>query len=160
MDAMIVFDRGASVSGRAFANAKTSLKSFISSLHLSPDQAGVVSFASAATLVQPLTTNGPQAKNAIDGITASGASYIGSGIAAAQAELSSGRHNPSATPIIIVVSDGADQGAPNASVTLAAANAAKSAGIRIISLQYGSGSGTLMQSIASSNNDFYVVPNP
>ena len=87
-------------------------------------------------------------------------SYIGSGIIAAQAELTSPRHIPSANQIMIVLSDGADKGAPNNSATIAAANAAKAAGIRIISVQVGSGSGALMQSIASSSSDYYVVPTP
>jgi hypothetical protein len=160
LDAIIVFDRGASVSAQAFSNAKTSVKSLIDSLHLSPDQVGVASFTSTANLVQTLTTNGPQAKSAIDAILGGGASYIGSGIVAAQTELTSQRHNPSATPLMIVVSDGGDRGAANGSATLSAANAAKTAGMRIISLQYGSATGTLMQSIASSSTDYYVVPTP
>jgi hypothetical protein len=160
IDATIVFDRGAIVSADAFANAKTSLKSLVDSLHLSPDQVSVVSFASTASLLQTLTTNGPLVKGVLDGIPGGGSSYIGSGIAAAQTELTSVRHNPSATPLMIIVSDGGDRGSPNGSATLSAANAAKSAGLRVISLQYGSATGTLMQSIASSNADYYVVPGP
>ena len=160
IDATIVFDRGAVVSPEAFANAKTSLKTLVDSLHLSPDQVSVVSFATTASLLQTLTTNGPVVKGTLDGIAAGGSSYIGSGIAAAQAELTSARHIPTATPMMIVVSNGADIGAPSGSATLTAANAAKSAGVRIISLKYGSASGTLMQSIASSPGDYYVVPGP
>lgn len=160
MDALIVFDRGAAVPAQAFANARVSMKSFIDALHLKPDQAGVVSFGASALLAQPLTINGPLAKNAIDAIAAGGPSYIGAGIAAAQAELTGPRHGASATPLMIVVSDGGDQGAPYPGATLAAANAAKAAGIRIISLQYGPGTSALMQSIASSGSDYYVVPNP
>jgi hypothetical protein len=58
---------------------------------------------------------------------------------------------------MIVVSDGADSGATSSGATLTAAVAAKAAGIRIIALQYGSGSSALMQSIASSNSDYYLV---
>ena len=94
---------------------------------------------------------------AFDGIVAGGTSYIGAGIAAAQAELTGPRHNAAATPMIVIVSDGVDAGAPNPASTLAAANAAKAAGIRIISVQYGSSTGTLMQSIASATSDFYQV---
>ena len=61
---------------------------------------------------------------------------------------------------MIVVSDGGDRGAPANSSTLTAANAAKAAGIRVIALQYGSGSSALMQSIASTAGDFYLVPTP
>jgi hypothetical protein len=58
---------------------------------------------------------------------------------------------------MIVLSDGADKGAPINTATLAAANAAKAAGIRIIAIQYGPPGSTLMQSIASSNTDYYLV---
>jgi hypothetical protein len=56
-----------------------------------------------------------------------------------------------------VFSDGNDSAAPSNSATAAAASAAKAAGIRIITLQYGSSASGLMQSIASSDADFYLV---
>ncbi len=116
-----------------------------------------MSFTNAARVDQTLTTNGAQTKSVVDNITAGGTSYIGAGIAAAQQELTSTRHNPSSTPIVIVLSDGADAGAPNNTATLAAANAAKAAGIRIMTLQYSGSASALMQSIATSAADFYLV---
>lgn len=59
---------------------------------------------------------------------------------------------------MIIVSDGRDTAAPNGTATLAAATAAKAAGIRIIALQYGSPASALMQSIASAPADYYLVP--
>ncbi|HXP85327.1 MAG TPA: VWA domain-containing protein [Bryobacteraceae bacterium] len=158
VDAMLVIDRGANIPSQAFFNAETALEAFISTLHLPSDQVGVVSFTTAATVNQTLTNNAAQADSAISSIVPGGTSYIGSGIAAAQAELASPRHNPAATPMIVVLSDGVDVGAPNPTATLAAANTAKTAGIQIISLQYGTGSTSRMQSIASSASNFYQVP--
>jgi hypothetical protein len=157
VDAMLVVDRGAQISSQAFLDAKTALKAFVDSLHLTPDQAGVVSFTNSAHLDQTLTTNGAQTKTAVDAIIVGGSSYIGAGIAAAQLELTGPRHNATAAPLMIVLSDGADSGAPNNTATIAAANAAKAAGIRIITLQYGVSATALMKSIASSNTDFYLV---
>jgi hypothetical protein len=157
IDAMLVVDRGANIPGQAFLDAEAALKAFINSLHLPLDQVGVASFTSSAVVNQTLTTNAATAMSAFNGIIPGGTSYIGAGIAAAQGELTGGRHNPSATQIMVIVSDGGDRGAPNPSATLAAANAAKAAGIRIISLQYGASGGTLMQSIASSSADYYQV---
>ena len=159
MDVTVVVDQGAAVSSQAFLDGKSALKSFIDAMHLAPDQAGLISFTTTATVNQTLNTSGTLVKSKFDAIVASpGNSYVGSGIAAAQTELTGSRHNPSATQIMIVLSDGADKGAPNSTATVAAANAAKAAGIRVISLQYGSGTaGTLMQSIASSTGDYYVV---
>lgn len=156
-DVVLTVDRGATVSPQAFLDGKAALQTFVDSLHLTPDQAAVASFTNTATVSQTLTVNGTLAKTALTAITSGGSSYIGAGIAAAQAELTGARHNASATPIMIVLSDGADLAAPNASATMTAANAAKAAGIRIISIQIGSATGTLMQSIASSNSDYYLV---
>jgi hypothetical protein len=58
---------------------------------------------------------------------------------------------------MIVLSDGLDGGAPSGGATAAAAANAKAAGIRVIALQYGSTASALMQSIASSASDFYLV---
>jgi|SRR5579864_6128563 len=158
IDTMLVLDRGANIPSQAFSNAEAALESFINSLHLPSDQVGVASFTTSGTVNQTLTNNASLADNAFSQIIpGSGASYIGSGIAAAQAELTSPRHNPSAAPMLIIVSDGADLGAPSPTATLAAANAAKAAGISIVSVQYGTGSSTLMQSIASSAANFYQV---
>lgn len=156
VDAMLVVDQGAAIPAPAFFDAKTALKSFVGTLQ-STDQIGVESFTLVPNIEQTLTHKDTQAMAALDGITQGGPSYIGGGIAAAQQELSSPRHNPAAAPVIVIVSDGADSGAPSPGATLAAANAAKAAGIRIISIQYGSNNNGLMQSIASSSVDFHQV---
>ena len=160
LDALVVFDRGVNVSAAAFSSAKNALKSLTNALHLPSDHLGVVSFDAAASLSQPLTGDAPAAKRAVDLLlpASSLAAYIGGGIAAAQTELTGPRRTPSATPVMIIVSDGRDTAAPNGTATLAAATAAKVAGIRIIALQYGSPSSALMQSIASAPADYYLVP--
>lgn len=162
VDTMVVFDRSASVSAGGFTSAKNALKSFTNALRLPTDKLGVVSFDAAAALSQQLTGDGPAARRAIDGLITSSvtASNIGAGITAAQAELTGPRRTATATPVMIVVSDGRDTGSPSAATTLAAANAAKAAGIRVIALQYGSNASTVMQSVASSPSDFYLVATP
>ncbi len=158
IDTVLVIDRGANIQSQAFVGTQTALVSFLGSLRSPPDQAGVVTFTNTAVLDQTLTTNESQVTTVVQGILpAAPSSYIGSGIATAQRELAGPRHNPSATPVMIVISDGADLGAPNSGATLAAAAAAKAAGIEIISVQYGTAPGTLMQSIASSNTNYYLV---
>jgi Mg-chelatase subunit ChlD len=153
-----VLDRGADIPSQAFLNAEAALETFIGTLQFPVDQVGIASFAASATLNQTLTNNSTAALSAFSGIIPSGGgSYIGSGIAAAQTELTGPRDNPSATPVIILLSDGADSDAPNSSATLSAANAAKAAGIQIIAVQYGTGPTTLMQSIASSSSAFYQL---
>jgi hypothetical protein len=158
IDTVLVIDRGANIQSQAFVGTQTALVSFLGSLQSPPDQAGVVTFTNTAVLDQTLTTNESQVTTILEGILPAGpSSYIGSGIATAQRELLGPRHNPSATPVMIVISDGADLGAPSPGATLAAATAAQAAGIEIISVQYGTVPNTLMQSIASSNSNYYLV---
>lgn len=157
MDVMLVLDRGSQVTSAAFEDAKTALSTFVDSLHLSVDQVGLVSFDSSAVVAQTLTTSEGTVDAAIAATALSANSYIGSGIAAAQQELAGPRHRPGASPLIVILSDGADAGAPSSGATAAAANAAKAAGIRIISVQFGSSATTVMSSIASSAGDFYLV---
>ena len=106
---------------------------------------------------QQLTTDAVLAKAAFDGIVAGGTSFVGAGISAAQAELTGPNSNPAAFPVMIILSDGSDLGAPNTNATAVAASAAKAAGIRIISMQYGSTPNPLMQSIASAPADFHLI---
>jgi hypothetical protein len=157
LDTMLVVDQGAAIPAPVFFDAKTALKTFVGTLQ-STDQVGVESFTLVAQVERTLTRNSGLVMAALDGIVQGGPSYIGGGIAAAQAELGSLRHNAAAAPVIVIVSDGADSGAPSAGATLAAANAAKAAGIRIVSIQYGSNTNGLMQSIASSSADYHQVP--
>jgi hypothetical protein len=57
-----------------------------------------------------------------------------------------------AQPVYMAMpSGGADLGAPNPSAT---ANAAKAAGIRIVSVQFGSSPSATIESIASSSSDY------
>ncbi len=159
ISSMIVFDVGPNVPPATFATAKAAAKAFIDSLNLTPDQIGIVASAATSNLSQQLTTSGQLAKFTLDGFSLAPTSYLGSGITAAQTELSGPRRTPASTPIILVVSDGSDRSAPNTSATIAAASAAKASGTRIISLQYGSSTPRpLMQTIASSPSDFYLVP--
>ncbi len=158
LDTVLVIDRGANITSQSFQASQSALDSFLNSLQMPPDQAGVVTFTNTAVLDRTLTTNESQITTVLNAMLPAGpSSYIGSGIETAQRELLGPRHNPSATPVMIVISDGADAGAPSSGATLAAASAAKAAGIEIISVQYGSSAGTLMQSIASSSANFYLV---
>jgi Mg-chelatase subunit ChlD len=156
VDAAIVLDRGMAMTAQAFQSAQAALEAFVNSFHLPSDHVAVVSFTTSGSLNQALTTNGVLAQSAIAGVVPGGTSYIGSGIAAAQAELSGPHHTAGAAQVMIVLSDGADLGAPNPNASVAAAQAAQAAGIRIVSLQYGATPNALMQAIASPG-DYHLV---
>jgi len=78
---------------------------FINQMDLVNDTAGIVSFADHATLKKQLTHNKNDLINAINSLTANGATNTGEGIRIAQQELDS--HTPNnAYPVMILMTDG------------------------------------------------------
>lgn len=157
LDLMLVIDRSGSMAGQPLTDAQNAAKAFVDSLQLATDQVGLVSYNSTATLNSKLTHNGTTVKTAISALTASGNTFIGSGLATATTELGSSRHNSAAQKVIVLLSDGDDNPAnPNTATNDATA---KAAGIRIITIGYGSGMNpTVLQSLATSSADFYASP--
>lgn len=84
---------------------KTAANTFIDQMDLANDTIGVASFARYGSLVQPLTHNGNDAKDAVNGLTANGATNTGEGIRIAQQELLE-NCPPDATPLILLFTDG------------------------------------------------------
>ena len=84
---------------------KEAAKLLVDELDPAQDKVGFVSFATTATLVEPLTSDFDQVKDSIDLTTAEGRTNIGDGVFDAQAELdANGRVD--AMHVIVLVSDG------------------------------------------------------
>ena len=159
VDAVFVVDRSTGVAGQGFAEAMAAAKRMMGQMTLPPDRVSVVSFTTAGTLEQILTSDKTAAGVALDRIIAGGNTYLGAGIELAQAELLGARRNPLAQPVIIVLSDGRDLGAPTATSSAAAATVAKAAGIKIITVGYGqttAAGNAKLASLASSAGDRYA----
>ena len=84
---------------------KNAANTFIDNMDLTNDTVGVVSFSETAILNQELTHNGDDAKNAINGLTADGATNTGEGIRIAHEELKDNAQS-GAFPIILLFTDG------------------------------------------------------
>ncbi len=152
-DVMLVIDRSGSMGGQPLADAKEASKTFVDMLSLPPDQVGLVSFESWATLDQELTTSQVSITQAIDNLAAGGGTNIGAAIDLATQELTGTRHIPSNAQVMILLSDGYG-GDP-----IPAAERAKSAGIRVIVIGLGTGvNESLLQGIATSPSDYYHAP--
>ena len=110
LDVMIIFDRSGSMDDdpgdEPISTAKQAAKTFIDFLDPASDQVGLVSYADTATLNEQLQTTFNDVKTAIDGLTASGATNIGDGIAKGNDELSSVRARANSTKIMILLTDG------------------------------------------------------
>lgn len=143
--------------GTPMANAKNAAKAFVDLLEPAADLAGLASFSSSATLNWQLGSDFTGLKSAIDGLTASGGTYIGSGISTASTEFESARHRANAGKVMVVLTDGVDS-PPNPG-TVTAANAAKAAGTRLITIGYGTNiDADFLRGLASSPSDYYASP--
>ena len=129
---------------------------FLSNLLLPPDQVAVVVAGATATLAQGLTSNQTAAASAINGITTTAKTNIGAGIVAAQNALLGANGNPTAGNVMVIFSDGQDTAPPSS--TAQAAAAAKAAGIRIITVGYGSTASNLT-ALASTPADAHTAVN-
>ena len=110
IDVMLVIDRSGSMNIRdngsitRLANAKTASNNFINSMNFSKDKAGLASFNQLATLNLGLTNNQGTITNAINALTATGATNIGDGIKVGRTELLA---NGGLNKFMILLSDGA-----------------------------------------------------
>jgi len=156
LEVALVSDVSGSMGGAPLSALKTAATDFVDNLS-SPDEAAAISFNSSASLDQELTVNYQAVKNAINAYTAGGQTSIAAGISAGENELINGTNaTAGASKVMILLSDGNS----SASAATSAANAAKTAGIRIFTIALGSANTSLLQSLASSPDDAFVAPNP
>ena len=167
IDAMLVIDISYSLLTNEFAQAKQAASNFISHLEFTKDRVGLISFAGDAYLNSPLTTNAAAVQSAIQNLSLTNGTRF-------EPPLDLGRSNLTQTasnvlPLLLLLSDGRSGGPPaegfftNRVLATNAALAVKDAGIRLITIAYGTNSGenggtNLMEWFASSPNDYYYAP--
>jgi hypothetical protein len=125
VDVMLVLDRSGSMDNahecypfdppeceeQPITDAKNAAKALVDQLEPELDQVGLVSYATTASSpIDHILTSGVSGFNdvkaAIDAQDAFGYTNIGDAVWAAQEELESGRHNPDAVPVMVVLTDG------------------------------------------------------
>jgi RHS repeat-associated protein len=161
LDIMLIVDTSSSMVGPKLDGAKASAQAFLNTLDLSRDQLGVGYFNAAGHLSSQLTSSYAQAKTGIDNVVPGDEFFnptnIGAGLTTALDELGSPRARPTATPIIIFVTDGGNSyGDPEPAIARL-----KASGIRTIAFGLGSDAdAVLLNRLASSKNDYYYAPRP
>lgn len=141
VDVMIVMDNSGSISPADFLTMQNAAKAFVNALLLSPDgpHSGKVSFASGATLDQPLTDDATAVNTAIDIAQSGGSTNLSAGIDVGQTELAGPNGRADAPNVMIILTDGAPNiGSPDGpTAATASATAAKGAGTEIFAVGIG-----------------------
>ncbi len=124
------------IKGTRLDYAKEAAKRFLdfNGWELPPDQIGLVSYSSSATLNATLGEDVNYLKNIIEGLAPSGSTYTEDGINKANNELNSARHNPKAIKVEVLLSDGQS----NVGNSSAAAQRAADSGIVIYTIAFSS----------------------
>jgi len=132
--------------------AKAAAKTFLDAVELGADQVAIIGFDNYASLYQSLTTDGNTLVQAIDRLQGGGGTNIADGILAGMDELTGSRRRQDAQGVIILLSDGQ-------SAAQGAAQQAKSAGLRIVTIGLGADVDEAeLQAIASTPEDYYFSP--
>ena len=161
LDIMLIIDTSSSMEGPNLDGAKAASEAFLNTLDLSRDQLGVGYFNAFGHLSSQLTSSFVQAKagidNAVPGDVFFNPTSIGAGLTTALDELTSPRARPTATPVIIFITDGGNSyGDPEPAIARL-----KASGIRTIAFGLGSDADTVMLNrLATSKNDYYYAPTP
>jgi Tol biopolymer transport system component len=158
-DILLVVDRSGSMADNNKLNdAKAAVTTFANLTNAPPDQLGLVSFSTSATLDQPLTTNKAAVISATQALAAGGSTRIDLALLQARLELTSTRHIISHAKIIILLTDGLQSQTGNDPV-LAEAAAAKAEGATIFTIGLGPDvDASLLQQVATSPAHYFFAP--
>jgi RHS repeat-associated protein len=165
VDVALVADCSTSM-GANISQERDGANTFADLANMSIHQVALLEFGFDGYLYQPLTHDKQLLKSAISLIDAPDtATDVRPGIRLAQAELLGPRHNPAAFPIMILMGDGAWGPVPGIRPDL---NAAKMAGIRIITIGIGvvdnptdpDDDADRLRQMASCDSDCHLVSSP
>jgi uncharacterized protein YegL len=150
-----VIDTSGSMSGSSLTSAKNASKQFVDKMEVE-DQIGVVRYSSSASTAYNLTQiTGPAEKNAakvaIDGLSASGSTSIGSGVQQAYSELDNA--DKTGALAMVVMSDGLQNTDPE---PISVINANKDKDVVIYTVGFGSNAdAALLSRMASMTGGAY-----
>ena len=156
VDSVLLIDTSGSMQGGFLDAAKEAGEVFVRTMNTGGgDQIGLVEFGSRSRQVRPLSSDANALIQDIQGLSSGGGTNIAAGIGTAFDTLTdSTLRNPEASRVIVLLSDGES----NANDAIRAANQAKAAGARIVTIGLGSGiNENLLRDLADTPQDFYPV---
>lgn len=158
-DIVLVLDRSSSMeSAGKIAAARAAVVAFVAEVHAPPDQLALVSFAGVAGLHQPLTSDKSRIAAATQSLITGAGTRIDLGLDLARHELAGPRHDAGHAKVIVLLSDGVQNGTPNATVT-AVASAARDEGAVIFTIGLGADADrALLREVATSEAHAFFAP--
>ncbi|HEX7152041.1 MAG TPA: PKD domain-containing protein [Thermoanaerobaculia bacterium] len=153
LDIVLLFDSSGSMS-TPLPQSKAAALDFLSKVRAN-DQVSIADFADNGLIQAPLTLDRQIVANAINALAIRGGTQQHYGVDVATAELTGPRHRPGARMVMVILGDGDTWYQP----AIEAANRAKAAGIRIITVALNNSVGGMevMRASASSYADFYIA---
>lgn len=159
-DVVLAIDNSSSMDGEKALRARTAASQFLSILSMPPTQAGVLAFHNDAELVQRLTTDRRLAQSALIGLPGGTGTRIDRALDKALEELSGPRRLAGNVPVVVLLTDGRQTGAPE-SKALDAAATARAAGLTIYTIGIGADvSADLLTQIAGDPARYYAAAGP
>lgn len=171
VDVMLLLDVSGSMNDdsddppQPITNAKEAAAAFVNRLEME-DRSGAVSFATDAKNISPLTISHPNTHGAVLDVAISseeesGVTNIGAGLALADSELGSARHNPDARKVMILLTDGranAPEEPGGEEFALTAASAAKEHDVTFYTIGLGEQvNGEFLRDVAGSEPRVFLA---
>lgn len=135
LDVALAIDASASMTGAKLAAARAAAHDFVGLLKMPTDQVAVIAFNQTARSLAPLTGDRATVDGAIDAIALAAGTRIDAGLAQAAAELTGPTTRVEAQRVVVLLTDGRQDADPAAA--MAAADAARAAGLRIFTIGLG-----------------------
>jgi Mg-chelatase subunit ChlD len=140
------------------AAAQEAARRFIQLLDARRDHAAIVAFNAEARLAQVLTGDKVALERAVNAIRPEPGTRIDLAVALGASELASPRGQPGGTRVLVLMSDGRSDGS-TADAALAAANAAKQAGVSLYTIGLGDDvDDALLRQMASGPTTYFQAP--
>lgn len=160
-DIALVVDVSSSMQGEKIAAAKGSLGAFLGAVNLRPgfDHVALVDFATEARVQQDLTSSRAELDAAIAALATRNGTYIDRGLGAAMDVLAGPNARPTASKVIVLMSDGQQTG--GAASALAAGETARARGHLVYTIGFGADAdGATLSAIAGDPTRYYFAPTP
>ncbi len=158
-DVALVLDASSSMAGDKLAAAKWAAKAFIGAMDLPEDQVGVAAFSRESRIIHGLSGNEPSLFTSIDALDTLAGTRIDQGLEAGLEILEDSRAESDVTPVIVLLTDGLQEAAPEAPGLVAAR--IRGAGITLNVIGLGDDvNAEYLRSLVASVEQLHLSPDP